>query len=380
MSGGARRFLISTSSWASGHSVPVYFAALAGELARRGHRVVVAVTGGERELVADGFEVVFWPDGRGASWRDARFAASLLRRERPEVCLANFSAVNLLLVLGRLFRVPLRVAYYHTLLEQVRADGGGRTILERLRIARKAMIYRLANRLIAVSERAAEDLREIYRVAPETIACFHNAAPDPCAGPTGIELLETARRDQSLVAAIRLDASKGPDLLVEAVARLVDRGEWPEGWRVDVFGDGPLRSNLAARIESGGLGAIVRLLGRRSPPEVAAALSRASFSILPSRSDNCPLVAIESLAVGTPVLGARAGGIPELVDETCGHLVAANDIDALRQGMHRMLHDAEREARSRRARERFVERFELGRAVARQADWLEASIGAWEAS
>jgi glycosyltransferase involved in cell wall biosynthesis len=45
-------------------------------------------------------------------------------------------------------------------------------------------------------------------------------------------------------------------------------------------------------------------------------LEAASFTVLPSEwYENCPMSVLESLAVGTPVLGSRAGGIPELIDE-----------------------------------------------------------------
>ncbi|MCG8459499.1 MAG: glycosyltransferase family 4 protein [Holophagales bacterium] len=375
--------LISCSWWGGGLSVPVYFKALADELVDRGHRVTLVVTGGERPIEAgteDRLEVCFWPDGRGASWRDGRFARRLLRRVRPDVCIANFSAVNLLMLLGKAHGVPVRIAYYHTLLEQVRADGGGRSLAGRLRIVRKAAIYRMATHLVAVSERAAEDLTSIYRLPAGRITCFHNAAPDPLEGEgPGIELghSPSKARDPRAVAAIRLDPSKGPDLLLDAVAALHRDRAWPPDFGLEIYGEGPMRESCEARIERHGLGDLVRLPGRRPPAEVRSAMARARFTVLPSRSDNCPLAAIESLALGTPVVGARAGGIPELVDGKSGVLVQPGDAAALASALRALLHDPELCAElGRGARERFLTRFELRRAVARQADWLESLVPA----
>lgn len=367
--------LISCSWWGGGLSVPVYFKALADRLVARGHRVIVTVTGGQRQPVPDaaGTEVYFWPDGRGTTGRDLGFIWRLLGDARPDLIIANFSAVNLLMILGSLRGVPLRLAYYHTLLEQVQADSGGLSPARRLRMARKSMIYRMATHLVAVSERAGQDLRRVYGVPDTKINVFHNAALDPFQGSAG--RLAEGERFPWVVGAFRLDVSKGPDLLIDAVARLRREGRWPEGFEVRLFGDGPQAEACRRRIRDQRLEGVFRLPGRRPPAEVKEAMKRAAFSVLPSRSDNCPLAAIESLAAGTPVVGARAGGIPELVDGRCGALFQAGDADDLAKKMAPLLDDPDlRHRLGRQARERFEERFELHRSVARQADWLETLL------
>ena len=63
----------------------------------------------------------------------------------------------------------------------------------------------------------------------------------------------------------------------------------------------------------------IEFLGRVNAQQVAQLLSRAKFSVMPSECyDNNPLGVIESLCAGTPVVGARIGGIPELLDEGSG--------------------------------------------------------------
>ena len=57
--------------------------------------------------------------------------------------------------------------------------------------------------------------------------------------------------------------------------------------------------------------------------------STADLFVNPSREDSFGLVNAESLACGTPVLTFNTGGCPEVIDETCGSIVANGDIDAL---------------------------------------------------
>ena len=58
------------------------------------------------------------------------------------------------------------------------------------------------------------------------------------------------------------------------------------------------------------------MVGFKSGKELEELISQASFTIVPSMSyENCPMTILESIALGTPVIGADIGGIPELVNE-----------------------------------------------------------------
>ena len=66
-------------------------------------------------------------------------------------------------------------------------------------------------------------------------------------------------------------------------------------------------------------------------------MAAADLVALPSYNEGCPNVVIEALSAGRPVVATTVGGIPELMDETCGRLVPPMDIPALMQALDEVL-------------------------------------------
>ncbi|MEL6856269.1 MAG: glycosyltransferase, partial [Cyanobacteria bacterium J06607_13] len=108
----------------------------------------------------------------------------------------------------------------------------------------------------------------------------------------------------------------------------------------DIMGDGPLRSELSALIESLGLSGRVRLLGWCDEAEIIRVLERAHLFVAPSvtaasGNQDAPInVLKEAMALGLPVVSTYHGGIPELVqDGVSGRLVPERDADAIAQAL-----------------------------------------------
>ena len=79
---------------------------------------------------------------------------------------------------------------------------------------------------------------------------------------------------------------------------------------------------------------------RLSSPEVASALDESTLLVLPSRSEGMGRVVVEALARGRPVLGARVGGIPDLIEDGVnGVLVPPGDTAALADALAGLLAD-----------------------------------------
>jgi glycosyltransferase involved in cell wall biosynthesis len=108
----------------------------------------------------------------------------------------------------------------------------------------------------------------------------------------------------------RIKAYKNPLLLIEALAALDARGL--TGWSLDIFGDGPDRAELEARTPAH-LADRVRWRGRSSGPDHAFA--EIDVLCVPSGFEAFPLVMVEAMARGVPVMAAVSGAIPEMLDD-----------------------------------------------------------------
>jgi glycosyltransferase involved in cell wall biosynthesis len=150
-----------------------------------------------------------------------------------------------------------------------------------------------------------------------------------------------------------------PDVLA-AFARLRDRGV---DARLCLVGDGPDRSDVERRAHDLGIARFVLSLGYQR--DVAPYYRLFDALLLPSGNEGTPVVAIESLAAGTPVVATRVGGIPDVVtDGVDGFLAAVGDIDGLADALHRLAGDRElREAMGHAGREKTLPRYRVERLV-----------------
>lgn len=121
---------------------------------------------------------------------------------------------------------------------------------------------------------------------------------------------------------------KAPDVLLDAMA--IVRDEVP-GARLVVAGDGPLRGDLAAM--SSRLGLDVLFAGALTQTRLAEAMAAADVFVLPSRAEPLGVVLLEAMACGTPCVASAVGGIPEILGDGCGELVAPGDPRALAAGV-----------------------------------------------
>ena len=123
----------------------------------------------------------------------------------------------------------------------------------------------------------------------------------------------------------RLSSQKGHLALLEAFARL-DR---PDVSLV-LAGDGEFRELIDARIASLGLQGRVRVTGWIGSDEVRRLITQSTIIVQPSLAEGLPVVLMEALAQGRPVISTYIAGIPELVENgKTGWLVPAGDSDAL---------------------------------------------------
>lgn len=137
--------------------------------------------------------------------------------------------------------------------------------------------------------------------------------------------------DAGLLFIGRLSEQKGVPLLIRAAAKVKDQiGRCP----INIIGGGELESSIRTQISDLGLTEDVRLMGYKNSTEIQDALTASRALVVPSFAEGLPVVIMEAMAMGRPVISSTINGIPELVkDGVHGRLTIAGDVDSLADAM-----------------------------------------------
>lgn len=149
----------------------------------------------------------------------------------------------------------------------------------------------------------------------------YRAATAPAvAGPGGLRCVYIGR----------LSREKGIGTLITAVSQLP-----PGRLTLQVLGEGPLEADLRAQVARDCPDGRVRFLGYQSGPALHDTIRDSAFAVVPSEwYENLPFAVLEPFALGRPVVGARIGGIPELVqDGETGRLFESGRADSLAEAL-----------------------------------------------
>lgn len=288
----------------------------------------------EAILEANRFQVTYFDKKPGLDLRMWGSVMRIVQAFRPHVIHTHLHAFNYVLpaILGR--RAPAFVHTVHTVAER-----------EQRRLVKwiPKPLFSRAVTPVAIASEVQASIRRVFGV-------------DSCLIPNGIPLAayrrsEAARRqwrereqfqpgDVMFVCVARFEPVKNHGLLIRAFA-LASR-ERPNAHLL-LVGDGVLRSELERQVEALHLQGQVHFLGiRRDIPSILNASDVFAFA---SDHEGSPLSVMEAMAAGLPIVGTRAGGVPELApDGRVGLLTEAGDSDCLAASMISMYADAERRA------------------------------------
>lgn len=281
------------------------------------------------------------------AWRPL---VELLRRGRIDVLHTHKFGSNAWgTLLGRTTGVPVIVAHEHTWSYEGQPL---RRFLDRELIARGASV------LLAVSREDQRRMVEVEGIAASRTRYVPNGVVERTLAGTDVRAELAIPPDAPIVVAVGgLRAQKAFDVLVDGAAMLV--GEFPE-LHCLIAGSGPEEAALRTAIQRLGLERNVRLLGRRS--DVADLLAAADVAVLSSDFEGSPLVVMEYMAAGKPVVATRVGGIPDLIEDGReGILVERRDPTGLAAAIRALIVDRERRNDlGQRGRERQQREFGIG--------------------
>lgn len=307
------------------------------------------------ELEAAGIRVLSLDKESGFDLGLSRRIARLIKSEKVDILHTHNQRPQFYGALAAwLARVP---AYIHTRHSKNEPDNYKNMVLSRF-------AGRFADKVVCVSD-------EVYRYESEKLrapACkltvvkngidTNRFIKDPATGAAIKGLLGIGAGTKVVGTVGRLAKVKNQAMLIDAFAQL--QKSVPDS-RLVIVGGGPLEQELKMRAGQSGAGGSIIFLGERK--DIPALLGMLDVFVLSSLSEGSPVVLLEAMACGLPVVATRVGGIPELIkDEVSGLLVPSQDLAAMSAALSRLLTDEPLRGRISEAnRKRAVEEFDVKR-------------------
>lgn len=153
-----------------------------------------------------------------------------------------------------------------------------------------------------------------------------------------------------------LDERKNPIAFINACCDIIKSS----GWRIRLCGTGsPDSAYIKELKEIAASRPWIELAGWKSRSELLSEMEKSSLLVLPTLEDNCPMVVLEAMAVGLPVMASRVGGIPDLIDHgRTGMMFDPLDPESMRTITAQMINNTNQRSQiAIAAREQAVKRF-----------------------
>lgn len=339
---------------------------------KESHDVQVLVAGDRRrdeDTIVDGvaihrlgsqFKIAGAPICPTMPWKIRRAGADIVHLHLP-------NPAGALAILASGYRGPLVATWHSDIVRQRRLAKIFEPIQRRF----------LANcdALIATSPNYVESSPDLCRLRKRTVVIPYGIGVEEFRDPpvAQVAAIRRGRSKPLLLAVGRLVYYKGFDYLVRAMARI--------DATLLLVGDGPLRHSLQRAARELGVANRIEFLGEMQPREIVPYYHAADLFVLPSiaRSEAFGIVQLEAMACGKPVVNTNLdSGVPfASLDGVTGITVEPANVDALADGINRLLDDGRLRAKYGEAARRRVQReFTIDTMVRRTRDLYEALLNA----
>ncbi len=196
--------------------------------------------------------------------------------------------------------------------------------------------YPKLDAVVTLTERDAEEYRELLDTSRGLrVLTMPNGVPDLGGHRATLE-------DKVVISAGRLSPQKAYDRLLTAWAKVAPQR--PD-WRLEIYGAGQDQEKLQRQLTALGLGDSAQLMGRTS--ELFAKMAGASMFVMTSRREGMPMVLLEAMGVGLPVVAYDCPTGPRelIADGVDGYVVPNGDTDALVARIIELMDDPEKRKR-----------------------------------
>lgn len=298
-----------------------------------------------------------------------------LREIRPQILHTHGYKEHVLgAAAGWISSRPMVVQTYHGILENLPGWAGLKmNLYNRINVAVGSAT---TDAIVGVSSEITRILQERY---PRTdVRCIRNgidaARVVPALGRAAMrERLGIAPNAIVVGTVARLMPIKGFEYLIEAFGQL-RRRQPPAVDRLVIVGDGPMRGALGQCAERHGVSRDVTFLGARM--DVYDLIATFDIFALSSLHEGVPMVILEAMTLGVPIVASRVGGIPEILEDgKDALLVPAGDAGALARGIEMLaVSPARCAALVRAARDRVEARFSITASAASMQEMYRALI------
>lgn len=295
---------------------------IANSLAEAGHEIVIAsVSGGQKPLFSlhQSIKTKFLFESEGRTLHRAPLLVyrlrKLLKAEQPDALIVVESMLALFTVPATSGLKLKHICWEHF---NFNSDLGRRG----RRIARH-LAARYCDVVVTLTERDRSYWKDRTTGSAQIVAI-----PNP--SPFPVQSIGSERNKKKVILAVgRLVSIKGFDMLLQAWSLVVPSAE---DWTLRIVGDGPERESLVGQARSLGISETVEFTG--SVSDVETHYLEASIFCLSSRYEGFPMVLLEAISFGLPVVSFDCDtGPAEVLEGTGGKLVAQGDVDGLAKGL-----------------------------------------------
>ncbi|WP_430466452.1 glycosyltransferase family 4 protein [Winogradskyella ouciana] len=274
-----------------------FFYELSLKLTQEGHKVVnFSWKQIQSEEVIDGVKVIV--KKKEGYFTNYKYVYNIIKEEKPDVIISNFSYVNPALLFGKLFGAKKNMVWFHSLHEQMEST--------RLNVFVKKCFLKLADVVIANSYLTKKELNAYYNVSEHKIQPipFWSAISEKKMEPSDL-FSQSDKAVLKIGCPGRLVAHKNQKILIEAAYALKKDESKP--FHIYLAGKGE-QTELKKQVKELGLINEVSFLNNLRSNDMLQFYKTVDVIVLPSLHEAFGLVFIEAIALGTPVIVSKKFG------------------------------------------------------------------------